>query len=922
MVFGIVALVGLVGVLVSRNGDSEEIVEAGATTTLPDEPFDLFADPDSDLHPDVNPLQCFDLMDDRDVEVAMGVGDRPFDERSMSGRKQGESCTKFLDSDDRFSVTISPGEPGDFLPGAVMLGVPGVPGVPVSDVGEESLWFGGEQAEGGGQVSLLAVRQTTDLGVLYFRLQLSRPDSDSATQLEALKKLAISVLPRFPGMGGTASVLPLVVLCELVSDEEAEGVLADYRGQHPAARDEIFVISNWSGLVDLRFPGEETCQKLILAEIYVEIQRASAADFEAGAELAGVAGERVTGIGEEAVWFSGVPFSGSFSAPHEQGVLSIKQGEAFFRIVLALPDTENADQLDIATDLASNALTHIPGFVPVDTAFAAAFEEEEVDRSGLSFVDNLLVKAEAGEWSLGEGLVATLQLLAGEVDEAAVLRHSEVAVREGTGVIAMAYEYLNDGPDPEAKAEIARLLDLLVFTNDELEAMAGIDTTTSAQESRSAVIPVAFSAQRSQPDSTHAGLRDAHVAAQQSVEECRKFFNPDESEAIPGVGHCLEWRAADLPGDLAGKYRIFIPVPSFPQGGWTEDHYKLGLEALEHSAKWYEGEGVRLVEATGGFLAEGKMPPVNLVFSVSGGGDNAAEAITPEGEPCGIVVYAVSQRVETKHPGALAHIIAHELAHCFQEENFEDQNDVKYRFVQWREEGLADFLAHVVYPTNNFEWTALSYNDKLNRTTTLMDVSYGNFLFFQYLDQNIGMEGIFRLVGSLPTSGGRKEQEEALAEFRNMKTLFHGYAEAMIDGTIVDNGTTLVPYKKEYGTAVITGTASVTVEIKPFGLNRVRNTVGECKIAHFKFDWQNAKDSARPLANPNWSRFPVRIPASSGDAHDRVFVLTTTEDTKVTFAVTEFKDDPACEDDEGGTVPASPGYCEYCGRSQYYRKEG
>ena len=41
---------------------------------------------------------------------------------------------------------------------------------------------------------------------------------------------------------------------------------------------------------------------------------------------------------------------------------------------------------------------------------------EPLDRSNISFVDNLLVKVEAAEWTLGEGLVATLQLMAGEID--------------------------------------------------------------------------------------------------------------------------------------------------------------------------------------------------------------------------------------------------------------------------------------------------------------------------------------------------------------------------------------------------------------------------------------------------------------------------------------------------------------------------
>ncbi len=67
-----------------------------------------------------------------------------------------------------------------------------------------------------------------------------------------------------------------------------------------------------------------------------------------------------------------------------------------------------------------------------------------VDRSDVSFVDNLLAKVEAGEWTLGEGLVATLEAMAGERDATSILLHPELLNYEGTGIVKMAYEYLVD----------------------------------------------------------------------------------------------------------------------------------------------------------------------------------------------------------------------------------------------------------------------------------------------------------------------------------------------------------------------------------------------------------------------------------------------------------------------------------------------
>ena len=101
--------------------------------------------------------------------------------------------------------------------------------------------------------------------------------------------------------------------------------------------------------------------------------------------------------------------------------------------------------------------------------------------SEISFVGNLLYKKEIGEWTLGEGLVATLKLLAGELDAASVLKHSKRLKSECTGILAMANECLEDGPEEGEKSEITRLLDLLVISNEQLEAMAGIPATTSGQ---------------------------------------------------------------------------------------------------------------------------------------------------------------------------------------------------------------------------------------------------------------------------------------------------------------------------------------------------------------------------------------------------------------------------------------------------------
>ena len=639
-----------------------------------------------------------------------------------------------------------------------------------------------------------------------------------------------------------------------------------------------------------RYARGETCVEQIDGDegVFVGIEPGTPADFQPGAELLGVGGEPVAGVGDGALWFGGEQAEGE----GDQGKLSVRQtasvGMLHFRIVLGRPDLESAEQIGVAKELALSALPRFPGVVlqPPEAAapnpdFAAAFDEEAVDRSGVSFVDNLLAKEESGEWTRGEGLLATLRLFAGEADGADVLRQPDVLRREETGVLQMAADYLeSDGREVGTAAEVARLFDLLVYTNEELEAMAGIEPATSVRTSdtiRSSVEAI------------------AHGTTLQEVGLCGNFFH---GAVAPGVGTCLEWRPANVPGDLEDdKYRVFIPSPDLPQGGWTEDHYDLALGALEFSARWFEDHG--------------QMPAVNVVFSVSPGSPTLAHAYSVFGKPCGVILY---RSLQAETPGDFQQVVAHELAHCFQTETFPDQDF--YAVTKWREEGAAEYFSNRVYPQNNIEWDMFGENQSLKAGTTVFDLSYANGLFFQYLEQEIGLNGVFAVIMSMPTSGGRSEQEANLAKYPGMKEIYQRYAEAMIDGKIADTGGGNVDFKLTYPTVTVTGSDRATASFKPFGVGRIRIVVNECMRAHFDVEWDPAEHSARPEASMSWGSLPGTIPAGSGDAHDRVIVATSREEAEVEIKVTDVDDDPECEEDES---PPFPDPCDLpCPPSEYY----
>ncbi|MDO8616814.1 MAG: DUF6055 domain-containing protein [Dehalococcoidia bacterium] len=493
--------------------------------------------------------------------------------------------------------------------------------------------------------------------------------------------------------------------------------------------------------------------------------------------------------------------------------------------------------------------TTTPGVTP-------EVEEEAPDRSELSFVDNLLAKVEDGEWTLGEGLVATLKLAVGELDAASVLRHPDLIRPEGTGILQMAHEYLDAGPDEEAKAEITRLLDLLVFSNDQLEAMAGLGQPTAALLGRL-----------------------APGAALGSEENCKLFFY---GQSPPGVSQCLEFQfySLDDPVFSAGPepIRIFFPAPSLPAAGWTQKHYDLAVAAAQTAWPVY--------------AKLGKMPPVvNIVFSVSLAGNFLAQAWSEAGKPCGVAVYTSMQGLPD---GEFEQTIAHELAHCFQEEEFTEQNRADHEAKRWREEGLADYLSNVVYDKVNFEWNTLKFLAFQELTTTLFDRSYENFLFFQYLENIVGIDGIFDLVRSLPGFGGRPEQEAALAAYPGIDEIYHDFARAMTDGQIQDTGGGLIPYEGPSKLVEIDREATpyLKVPIRPFGVSRYLVFVSGTKQAALEFRPQGLiRESARPPDVFEWSEeVPSELPDKDCGPATMVVVTNTEPDGGFELDVPEVLD--------------------------------
>jgi hypothetical protein len=824
--------------------------------------------------PEVPPIDGCDLLTDDEVEGAMGMLD--VSPRGLLTIGGGEACSWIpqIDGEDIEGLTISigPGRPDDFAPAATL---DGVPGRPVEGAGEAAVWF---PVGGGGTLSVVA---DNSLGYVFVRVGLARPDLDDTAMLDAAAALATTALPRFPGAArDTSTPAPVVDLCELVSDGEAERVLLPYRGTHPGTRDEILVTKDFSGMVDLSEPGDVSCEKLILAEIYVVVEPGDPSDFDTGAAMNGVAGEPVPDVGDAAVWFGGVAVQGPFTAPHGNGVLSVAAGDARFRIRLALPDTGEADQLAIAGDLARAALSRIPG---VETGGIAVELPEPVDRSSFGYVDDRLARVEAGDWTIGEGLVAMLSVFAGEATPADVL-DVDIADESGAAIVALAERYLaSDVADP-AEEEITRLLDELSPSLEELEA----STKGGAPDEEPSPLLASYAAQIQV-------AQDAFCSKSYGVEApCVRKETSDELEA--------KW---------PGKYSLYRPIAKVAKG-WTIDKIDLAVEAMATSAKRYE----ELAAGRGG------MPRVVIVMT----GYMGRESWTNAGFRGAVCVVQLNPEVLTLSAAHYRQAIARDMAYCLEGKVFADvtgvvvaDGDSTIGSNWWWSDGLAVYLSDVVYPDANREHQKLpGWLADVELTTPLLSRGVMAWILFEHFHPSLGAEGVIDLIRALPGTLGDIGDE------------WHSFNQELTDAVVPDVSAKLtIPYHPPSTKVEISGTGEETFSAKPLGVGRLDVHVREGQKACLDYllgDTAEASWRAGPPGPPggSWtSSLPRELEGES------TYLITATSsgeagslsDGLLTITVSEVVDSGSdCDEDSTPVAPppADP-TCALCLPSDYIK---
>ncbi len=378
-----------------------------------------------------------------------------------------------------------------------------------------------------------------------------------------------------------------------------------------------------------------------------------------------------------------------------------------------------------------------------DILFAEDFEDHP---TGL--MDNLERRLEAGEWTREEGLLKTLQFVAGQASAAEINpAGAEIISREGSGVVRAAASYIKNGPDEPTRRALQALLDRIFIDPATLERLS---------------VPASQS-------SAPGGARVARIQPQDPA--CATFWSdgfPEDSTAT-----CFEYRLVEVGGR---EYRLFIPVD---------------LTVSDNRMIQADGIMEGIPTAVNAFLPYGEMPSADLVFTQLADTNDTdtfrAQAATWMPSPGGRCQIAIFPEFGNfTDPGVANQIIAHELFHCFQYQNYYEKTGLDSS--AWWVEGTAEFFGNVAYPTVNAEYEYLDSFSEESMRVSLVKIDYPSWLFFQYLANRGGNGAVIDLIDMMPASGGVDAQLAALASYPDIQNLFHEFGKAYIDKTIQDAG--------------------------------------------------------------------------------------------------------------------------------------
>ena len=408
----------------------------------------------------------------------------------------------------------------------------------------------------------------------------------------------------------------------------------------------------------------------------------------------------------------------------------------------------------------------IPDATSAPASTEPAQPADSVQFSG--YTDYLRAQMLAKKWSLEDGLIATLKAFVGETAAGSADVQKQVFSKEGTGIVLLADNYLRSGKDTAAKAEITRLLGLLVPSQQVLDLY-------SVSESKVTGF-VGGMARAAAPEKSYSSGTKKQVD-----NECatlwRNGFPVIEMPSFP----CFMFGERTVAGH---SYKVYYPMSWVGDAG-KYPYYSAALVASQAAIDYYK--------------TLGDVKSINIIFSTMdiGGFDALTYYAYFRGdEACPILIHPSALRGGADL--AFNQLIAHEIFHCFQSWNLHHQYVDAEDSVLWWSEGTAEYFSNLVYKDVNNEHQYARRFAERSTTVSLIHLSYENFAFFQFLGNQVGPEGVLSVLRTMPVTPGARAQMVALAAVHNIDTIFEAFTRAVMDNKLKDSDGSIIRFPEVF----------------------------------------------------------------------------------------------------------------------------
>ncbi len=499
--------------------------------------------------------------------------------------------------------------------------------------------------------------------------------------------------------------------------------------------------------------------------------------------------------------------------------------------------------LTLSTGEPTRSQSSLNLYLPIITAPGDPITPPASEPVPIDLVKIVRENVEAGVWTKSEGIIQILSFIADESADNSWLPAKYIPQIKLSGLIRSARAQLNIESNPIIKDEMERVLSLVSPDKTNIDHFS---------------IPYT--------DAQQMLLSNAMDKA--TREQCTEIWRSGFDLSLAGGAPCYARRTIGQKTAAGGDPIVAVYQPIFADIPSSQDLYhEAATNALQKSVETYKPLG--------------NMPDIDIVWGPYLQLDGTLADARPNGKKCLVTVY---QNSYSQSLAQFQQTIAHEVFHCYQFENLEDEVfEPEDDASDWWVEGTAEYFSNVVYPNTNdeYHWDAQFANSIGD--TSLVDMSYETNKFFQFLGNKLGNEKIIDILKTMPTTGGRQEQLIALSQVPNIDNLFLEFAQQFAEKKIVDSSGQLYD-PKQLSLSAISKTVdsnngfSVSQTLKPFTIT----------VLQIKYKSKNSFDQTLDLKHVRmahlykltgvaWSEmFESKVTACLGE-NTKSYVFTTTK---------------------------------------------